>query len=88
MFTTTPILQHPDPEKAFVVEGDASDVGVGAILSQRMGEKNKLHPIAFFSKKFLPIEQNYDVWNRELLAIKLAVAALAGRFETPIYSVH
>ena len=34
-FTTAPILIHPDPSCQFVVEVDSSDVGVGAILSQR-----------------------------------------------------
>lgn len=47
---------------------DASETGVGAILSQRFGVKPKLHPIAFMLKKL-----NYDVGNRELLAVKLAL---------------
>lgn len=62
-FTTAPILQHTDPEKPFVVEVDASDVGVGAILSQLMGEKKKLHSIAFFAKKLSLAEHNYDVFT-------------------------
>ncbi len=42
-FTSAPILSIPDPERPFVVEVDASEAGVGAILSQR-GEDGKLHP--------------------------------------------
>lgn len=57
----------------FVVEVDALEVGVGAILSQRFAESPKLHPVAFFSLKLSPAERNYDVGNRELLAIKLAL---------------
>jgi hypothetical protein len=72
-FTTAPILQMPDSDRQFVVEVDASDVGVGAILSQRAEEDNKLHPCAFFSRRLSPAERNYDVGNRELLAVKLAL---------------
>lgn len=72
-FTTAPILSFPDPSKQFVVEVDASEVGVGAVLSQRQGEPPKLHPCAFFSRRLSPAERNYDVGNRELLAVKLAL---------------
>ncbi len=36
-FTSAPILRHPDPERQFTVEVDASNTGVGAVLSQLMG---------------------------------------------------
>lgn len=63
----------PNPDRQFVVEVDASDVGVGAVLSQRAAEDGKLHPCAFYSHRLSPAEQNYDVGNRELLAVKLAL---------------
>lgn len=72
-FTDAPILSHPDTSRQFVVEVDASDVGVGAILSQRSSSDHKLHPCAFFSRRLSPAERNYDVGNRELLAAKLAL---------------
>ncbi|KAI2666700.1 Transposon Tf2-6 polyprotein [Labeo rohita] len=72
-FTTAPILHHPDPNLPFLVEVDASSTGVGAVLSQRQGQPPKTFPCAFFSHKLSPAEQNYDVGNRELLAIKLAL---------------
>uniref|UniRef100_A0A3B4CC50 Gypsy retrotransposon integrase-like protein 1 n=1 Tax=Pygocentrus nattereri TaxID=42514 RepID=A0A3B4CC50_PYGNA len=72
-FSTAPILKHPDPEKPFVVEVDASNTGVGAVLSQRSGIPLKLHPVAFFSRKLSPAERNYGIGDRELLAVKLAL---------------
>ncbi|KAI2665814.1 Transposon Tf2-9 polyprotein [Labeo rohita] len=72
-FSTAPILHHPDPDKPFVVEVDASSTGVGAVLSQRQEDPPKLFPCAYFSHKLSSAERNYDVGNRELLAIKLAL---------------
>ncbi|KAK3521344.1 hypothetical protein QTP70_003454 [Hemibagrus guttatus] len=72
-FTTAPILCHPDPDKPFVVEVDASSSGLGAVLSQRHGDPGKVHPCAFYSRKLTAAEVNYDVGNRELLAIKAAL---------------
>ncbi len=71
-FTTAPILHHPDPEQEFIVEVDTSSTGIGAVLSQCRGDQPKLYPCAFFSRKLNPAEQNYDVGNRELLAMKAA----------------
>lgn len=72
-FTSAPILIQPDPDLQFIVEVDASEVGVGAVLSQRSAKDNKVHPCAFFSHRLTPSERNYDVGNRELLAVKLAL---------------
>ncbi|KAK3520320.1 hypothetical protein QTP70_021356 [Hemibagrus guttatus] len=69
-FTIAPILRHPDPNRPFVVEVDASSSGLGAVLSQRHGEPGKLHPCAFYSRRLTAAEANYDVGNRELLVIK------------------
>uniref|UniRef100_A0A3B3H4X2 Gypsy retrotransposon integrase-like protein 1 n=1 Tax=Oryzias latipes TaxID=8090 RepID=A0A3B3H4X2_ORYLA len=71
-FSTAPILTQPDPSKQFIVEVDASESGVGAVLSQRASD-NKVHPCAYFSRKLTPAERNYDIGNRELLAVKLAL---------------
>lgn len=54
------------------MEVHASEVGVGAVLSQK-GEDKKLHPCAFFSHWLTPAERNYDVGDRELLAVKMAL---------------
>ena len=49
---------------------DASDSAVGAIFFQRSSVNHKLHPCAFFSRRLSPAERNYDVGNRELLAVQ------------------
>ena len=46
---------------------------MGAVLSQRHGHPEKLYPCAFFSRKLTPAERNYDIGNRELLAVKAAL---------------
>lgn len=70
-FTSTPILVQPDLTLQFVVEVDASDSGVGAVLSQQ--RYGKLHPCAFFFRRLTPAEKKYNVRDQELLAIKLAL---------------
>ncbi|KAK3574255.1 hypothetical protein QTP86_004408 [Hemibagrus guttatus] len=72
-FTMAPILCHPDPDRPFMVEVDASSSGLGAVLSQRHGDPGKVHPCAFYSRKLTTTEVNYVVGNRELLAIKAAL---------------
>ncbi|KAM9452535.1 uncharacterized protein ACWYII_047030 [Salvelinus alpinus] len=49
--TSAPILVTPDVTKQFIVEVDASEVGVGAILSQRFQSDDKVHPCAYFSHR-------------------------------------
>ncbi|XP_060798244.1 uncharacterized protein LOC132900249 [Neoarius graeffei] len=71
-FTSAPIFKHPDLMKPFIMEVDTSESWVGAVLLQRFGEKAKLQPVTFFSRKLTPAEQNYDIGNWKLLAIKLA----------------
>lgn len=64
---STPVLRLPDFSKPFVIECDASSDGVGAILSQQD------HPVAYFSKGFSPSNRFKSAYDRELLALVLAV---------------
>ena len=68
------VLRSPDFTKPFVLQTDASDRGAGAVLSQ-CDSKGEEHPVAYYSRKFLPREERYSTVEKECLAIKLAVTA-------------
>ncbi|MBW0491676.1 hypothetical protein O181_031391 [Austropuccinia psidii MF-1] len=66
-FTTAPIISQFNPSLTAIVETDASDYPLGAVLSQ-VNDSGK-HPTAFDSCKLLPAELNYEVHDKELLGI-------------------
>ncbi|MBW0556406.1 hypothetical protein O181_096121 [Austropuccinia psidii MF-1] len=70
-FTTAPLLSHFNPSLPTIVETDASDYALGAVLSQ-VNDLGK-HPIAFDSYKLLPAELNYEIHDKELLRIVWAL---------------
>jgi len=67
-FTSAPILRHFDPDREIIVETDTSDYVSAGILSQ-YGDDGILHPVSFFSKKHSPAECNYEIYDKELMAI-------------------
>jgi len=66
-FTSAPILTHFYPDRETVIETDASDFALACILSQSLGKR--LHPVAFHSRKLKDAEPNYEIHDKELLAI-------------------
>ncbi|MBW0512970.1 hypothetical protein O181_052685 [Austropuccinia psidii MF-1] len=66
-FTTSPILSHFNTSLTAMVDIDASDYALGAVLSQ-VNDSGK-HLIAFDSSKLLPAELNYEIHDEELLGI-------------------
>ena len=66
--TKAPILRHYDRKRKAVLESDSSDWCVGGVLSQ-YDDEGVLHPVAFYSKKMIPAECNYEIYDKELLAI-------------------
>jgi len=71
MFTTGPILTHFDDTRPTKLETDACDFPLAAVLSL-LSEDEKLHPVAFHTRKFSPAEINYDVHDKEMAAIVAA----------------
>ena len=68
-FTTAPVLAHFHPEYPTIVETDASDYAIAAVLSQEDPNDHLLHPVAYFSRSMAPAELNYEIYDKELLAI-------------------
>jgi len=60
---------HPDLTKPFIVECDARNFAIGAVLSQYDND-NKLHSIAYFSRSLNNAEINYSITDKELLSLK------------------
>ena len=65
---------QPGFHETFFLQMDASDRGLGAVLSQ-LDDEGKDHPVAYYSRKLLPREERYSTVEKECLAIKLGVEA-------------
>lgn len=68
-FTSAPILKIADPYRPFILECDCSDFALGAILSQRSDDDGEIHPVAYLSRSLVQAERNYEIFDKELLAI-------------------
>src|SRR5579863_7329489 len=90
--TSSPVLLLPNYGKLFTLIMDASDFAMGAILEQE-DALGCSHPVTFFSKSLQLAERNYEIHDKELLAIILALKHfrhyLQGNpYVTRIYSDH
>ncbi|GLB45293.1 putative retrotransposable element tf2 155 kda protein type 1-like [Lyophyllum shimeji] len=91
--TFKPVLIFPDDDRPFRVEADSSDFATGAVLSQQSPEDEKWHPVAFYSKSLNAVERNYEIHDKEMLAIIRALEEwrhfLEGaRHKVEIYTDH
>ena len=69
---SSPVLAAPQMDRPFELQVDASDVGAGAVLSQRDGSDVD-RPVSFYSKKFNAFQLNYSVIEKETLALVWAL---------------
>ena len=67
------ILALLDNSRSFRIEADSSDFATGTVLSQQSPEDNKWHPVAFLTKSLSLVEQNYEIHDKEMLAIVRAL---------------
>ena len=70
--TGSSILMYPDFNKEFILATDASDISLGATLSQT-DEQGNVRPVAYAGRSLKPAEKNYTVTHRELLAVVWSV---------------
>jgi len=85
-FISAPILTHWIPDAQLIVETDASDYALTAILSI-VNEDNEVYLVAFHSRTFTAVELNYDTHDKELLAIFEAFKIWRHYLEGPAYPI-
>lgn len=81
----TASLRLPDLNKPFVLQTDASDYGVGAVLWQE--HESELRPVAFASRTLTPAERNYSVTERECSAIMFALSKFDMYLDGAVFTV-
>ena len=64
-----PVLRISNDENPFKLSTDASNFATGAVLLQKDMQTNLWHPVAFFFKSLDVYERNYEIYNKELLAV-------------------
>eukprot|EP00731_Ephydatia_muelleri_P022289 Em0014g880a len=69
---SVPVIRTPDFKVPFILQTDASDCGIGGVLSQ-LDASGEEHPVAYFSRKLVPREKNYATIEKECLSIKAAI---------------
>ena len=68
VFTMKPVLAAPDLDKKFRVEANASNYATRGVLSIKCSDE-KWRPVAFISKSLSDTEQNYEIHDKEMLAV-------------------
>jgi len=71
--TTALVLVSPQELDPFQIEADSLDFTTRAVLSQQSTMDGKWHPIAFYSKFLSSMERNYEIHDKEMLAIICAL---------------
>jgi hypothetical protein len=67
--TSSPILCFADDSKAFRIEADSSNFTTSMVLSQQSEDDLKWHPITFYLKSLNTVECNYEIHDKEMLAV-------------------
>lgn len=85
ILTSSPVLANPNYDAPFIIQTDASDVGMGAILVQGEGDDEKV--IAYWSQKLSAAQSKYQTTERECLAVILAIEKFRPYIEGVAFTV-
>lgn len=83
--TSSPVLANPNYELPFIIQTDASDVGMGGILVQGEGEDERV--VAYWSLKLSAAQRKYQTTERECLAVIMAVEKFRPYIEGTSFTV-
>jgi hypothetical protein len=70
---SAPVIRLPNVENDFILETDASQIAVGAVLKQVFADTGLEHPVGFFSRALCGSERNYGAYELEMYAVVRAV---------------
>jgi hypothetical protein len=87
MFKSVPILARFDPDHDVIVETDASDY-ISAVVLSVYDDDGILHLVTYFSKKHFPAECNYEIYDKELMAIVRAFEEWRPELQSVINPIH
>lgn len=82
LLTSAPVMSCPDYNKPFIIQCDASNEGIGAVLCQKSVDSDQ--PVAYISRKLNDCEKRYTASEKELLSVVYAIE----KFRPYIDGVH
>ena len=80
---SAPVLAYPDPNKEYLLETDASKLGLRGVLSQKQSD-GRYHPVAFGSRALHGVEVNYHSTKLKILAMRWSIE----HFQTYLLGHH
>lgn len=84
--TSAPVLASPDFSKPFVIQCDASETGLGAVLYQECDGIE--HPVAYASKSLTTVQRSYFTTEKELLAVIFGIEKFRSYVEGTHFTVE
>jgi len=86
--TTALVLISPQDSEPFQIKADSLDFATGAVLFQQSTTDGKWYPVAFYSKFLFFMERNYEIYDKEILAIIHTLEEWRHFLEGAIYLVE